>query len=71
LFLVRGSLDERLSQRFGRELAHGRADIERLDSLGPERLVSEERLDDGGLRISSASMPSVDTYNTSSQRRAG
>lgn len=49
LFLVCRSLLEGLGQVGRCELSDGRTDIERLDTLGPESLVAEERLDDGGL----------------------
>ena len=49
LLLVRRGLLERFRQCFLRELPDSRADIERFDAFGPESLIAEEGLDDGGL----------------------
>lgn len=49
LLLIRCGFPQRFSQGIGGELADGRADVERLDALGPERLIAKEGLNDGGL----------------------
>jgi hypothetical protein len=51
LLLVCGGLLQRFRQRLDSQLPHARADIEGLNPLGPERLITEERLDDCWLCI--------------------
>lgn len=53
LLLIRSGLLECLAESFCCEFTHGRANIERFNSFGPEGLITEEGFDDGWLRAMS------------------
>ena len=57
LLLIRSRLLERFRQRLFGELPNSRTNVERFDAFRPEGLITKERLDDCGLRVSCFSMP--------------